>query len=240
MNDIKFDELQKIGAIKNGKFEIENAQIKEKNEKGEKIPGVWALFGKTNPKKIELEGYGYPWDKPTDSEMWCLQVGQSQDIIGEITSDISLFTKPLPGKHEYVNQFGEHIFSYIGIGTADRSLGNIYSYYFLSEYFTGFKFVLLQETQNENLRKKIESMFAIGTKALCWRNGGSAKKGGGIDSKSIYDEMIALKEGEKHKDFKDIPDKTYNLLLQFIESYRNSGIRPFKWRVPDFDPPTFK
>lgn len=68
----------------------------------------------------------------------------------------------------------------------------------------------------------------------------SAKKGGGIDSKVIYDEMISLKKPEKHKDFEVIPGETYNLLLQFIESYHNSDIRPFKWRVPDFDPPTFK
>lgn len=237
MNDIKFDEFQEIGTIKNGKFEIKNEQIKKKHIKGEKIPGVWALFGKTKPEKIELEGY-YPWDKTTNSEMWCLQVGQSQDIIGEITTDSELFAKPIPQEYEYINQFGEHIFSYIGIKATGRSLGNLYSYYFLSEYFTDFKFILLQEEQDKNLRKKIESMFAIGTRALCWRNGGRIKKDGGINSDVIYDEMIELSSKRKlHKNFECIPNDVYFSLIEFIKKYHRRSNPSFKRQS---SPPTIE
>lgn len=123
------------------KFNFDDPAESKKNNlsKYDGKPGVWALIGK---------------DKRESEDKWtCLQVGQTQDIKQEIEKDIKDMkdmkdmeeSRKEITESEYVNYFGEAIFSYPQI----RS-GNSYLYKWIVDNYEGLEFILIKEEDNVN------------------------------------------------------------------------------------------
>ena len=123
-------------------------------------PGVWILLGKEH----------------TDAPLVCLQVGATKYIGEEIERDIFFLNQskePEKEDNDYVNQFGEHMFSYkICPGRAQVL------YWDISKKYTDLIFICVahgDELENKELRKDIEKYVAYRTLSRYWVNGGQYK-----------------------------------------------------------------
>lgn len=162
------------------------AQWNEQSEKveliikPEKVPGVWILIGK------EKKRYKSPWV--------CLQVAQTKNSGREIVKDISYLNlkdknnQPVQISNEknYVNQFGEFMFSY------DEQLNRRKILYKkIDEKYEFLTFICVaygEGLEDDKLRKNIEKYVAYKTLCLYWVNGRPYKKGKGEEEiKAIKD-----------------------------------------------------
>lgn len=122
----------------------------------EKFPGVWILLGKGK----------------SDAHLVCLQVGQAdQDIGREIKIDVSyLLNKDFsPKPKDYVNYFGEHMFSYEE--HIDERRKRLYND--IAEKYDDLTFVCIAhgEGLKQQVLRDIESYAAYKTSCRYWVNG---------------------------------------------------------------------
>ena len=117
--------------------------------------GVWALIGK----------------KSEEDEWICLNVGVNKDIGKEICLDIEYMNiKNKIISKNYINQFGELIFSYNNY-EYDHYRSEIYKD--IKEKYSKLRFICIGWCIDDNKeRRKIEGHFAWMTRAKYWRNGG--------------------------------------------------------------------
>lgn len=163
-------------------------------------PGVWALFGKRISE--------------TDKKWYCLQVASTECIQKEMEADKQLMDDTFDAcirKKQYVNQFGEKVFSFFEYPTAREYLYGKY----IKEQFKDFKFVVICKEEDGKRRKMVEKKFAYHTKAVYWRNGHPYEDGEVIDYTHRKKNSLEL----FHKDEVTDPDT----LNKFIHSYHNQN-----------------
>lgn len=133
------------------------------------VPGVWALFGRRNDV--------------IDDRWYCLQVAETNCVKSEVEKDMNLIDSELDEgrkEFEYVNQFGEFLFSYPAYPSAREYL---YSKY-MKKQFKEFQFVFICEERDRTIRRNIEKEFAYRANAVYWRNGRPYKSREEIDFKN--------------------------------------------------------
>lgn len=143
--------------------EIDVAKWNKDQEKQNNIghykgkPGVWILLGKENEQE--------------KAPLMCLQVGATKDIGGEIDKDIfRLKAENFAAiSVDYVNQFGEYMFSYDKYpGRTERLYDEIAKKY---QYLTFVCVACGNKLEDEALREDIEKYVAYRTLCPYWVNG---------------------------------------------------------------------
>lgn len=131
------------------------------------IPGVWFLLGREKKEKEH-------------TSLVCLQTAKSKnDIGGEMETDIFLLKKGSEGigfEKDYVNQFGEFMFSYTYISRQEMLYREIVKRY---DDLT-FVCIPVRNQQKlvdiDSLLKDIERYIAYRTSCFFWVNGGQYKR----------------------------------------------------------------
>lgn len=196
--------------------EIDTTKWSEEKENNiaqyKNVPGVWILVGK----------------EQANTPLVCLQVAQTKDIGREVARDISYLKTEAShsAPKEYVNQFGECMFSYENYPSRTEIL-----YKKMAEKYRHFALICVahgEKLKDDRLRKNIEKYVAYKTLCPYWVNGGQYKKKDDEEVKSIKEACKEECDTLFEKIKSDYQEKA-NSLNQFLDDFINGEIEILAW-----------
>lgn len=122
----------------------------------DKVPGVWAIYGRNN----------------LNEDWQCLQVCETKDIKKEISIDRKfMLMENKMIENEYKSTLGGFCFKYNTLPNRRQAL-----YIHIKENYKYLVYVLVKKEENEKERKKIEENFAEKHNAKYWCKAGRPQR----------------------------------------------------------------